>query len=222
MRLFRATVRTVCLGDYTREQVEAWAPDEVDMQAWGRSLAEHFTLVAVEQGRIVGFGDIASDGYLDRLYVSCDCLRRGVGDALCGRLERECGAATVVVHASVTARPFFERRGYRPVCEQRVERNGVMLTNYVMQRSRAGVWSRLRRWLSGLSFRTGVVVALVAVACYAVSFAQMLLPLPAAVKGVLWVVFFGLAKTAQYSALLILGKAGVGRLRAAFRRRSGR
>lgn len=28
--------------------------------------------------------------------------------------------------------PFFERRGYRDVREQQVERQGIMLTNFVM------------------------------------------------------------------------------------------
>lgn len=47
----------------------------------------------------------------------------------------------------------------------------------------------------------------------------MLLPISAVAKGVLWVVFFGLAKTCQYAAILILGKAGIDRLRRAFGRR---
>lgn len=53
---------------------------------------------------------------------------------------------------------------------------------------------------------------MVAAACvifYAVSFLQMLLPISAAMKGILWFVFFGLAKTAQYTAILILGKEGL-------------
>ena len=40
----------------------------------------------------------------------------------------------VTVHASETARPFFERRGYRVLRPQQVERRGQVLTNYVMER----------------------------------------------------------------------------------------
>ena len=39
----------------------------------------------------------------------------------------------VTVHASITARGFFERRGYRVVREQQIERRGVLLTNFVME-----------------------------------------------------------------------------------------
>lgn len=74
------------------------------------------------------------------------------------------------------------------------------------------------RWLARLSFRTGVVVAIVCALCYVASFAQMLLPMSAAAKGVLWVVLFGMAKTAQYTAILILGKEGIVRLRRILRR----
>lgn len=79
----------------------------------------------------------------------------------------------------------------------------------------------LRDRLCSMSFRTGVFVAALCAVCYAVSFAQMLLPLPVAAKGALWVVFFGLAKTFQYSAILILGKEGVVRLKALLRKQSG-
>jgi len=75
-----------------------------------------------------------------------------------------------------------------------------------------------KRWLASLSFRTGLVVGAVAIVCYIISFAQILLPVSAAAKGVLWIVFFGLAKTAQYTALLIIGKAGVGRIKMWLRR----
>lgn len=77
----------------------------------------------------------------------------------------------------------------------------------------------IKRWLQGLSFRIGVIVLLCAIPLYIISFAQMLLPISAALKGTLWVVFFGLAKTAQYGGLLILGVEGVKRVKAALRRR---
>lgn len=79
---------------------------------------------------------------------------------------------------------------------------------------------KIKGWLATLSFRTGVIVGFICLACYAISFAQMLLPISLGAKSALWVTFFGLAKTAQYSALLILGKAGVQRVRKLLRRRA--
>ena len=72
---------------------------------------------------------------------------------------------------------------------------------------------KIKDWLKGLSFRTGVVVLLCCIPFYILSFAQMALPISTEVKGVLWVVLFGLAKTCQYGGLTILGAEGVKRLR---------
>lgn len=82
-------------------------------------------------------------------------------------------------------------------------------------------WQRFKRWLSGLSFRTGVIVIALCIPFYILSFAQMALPISTEAKGVLWVVLFGLAKTFQYGGLTILGVDGWKRLKAYFKRRKG-
>lgn len=127
--LFYDTVHTVNARDYTPEQLDAWADGQVDLAAWDASFLAHTTLVAEAEGIIVGFADLADDGYLDRLYVHKDWQGRGVATALCDALP---GAK--LTHASLTARPFFEQRGWQVVKEQQVERRGVLLTNFVMKR----------------------------------------------------------------------------------------
>lgn len=67
--------------------------------------------------------------------------------------------------------------------------------------------------LAKLSFRTGVTVLLCCIPLYIMSFAQMALPFGGTVKSILWVVLFGLAKTAQYAGLTIIGVEGVQRLK---------
>ena len=138
VELFYDTVHTVNAGDYTPEQLDAWADGVPDLEQWRRTLSEHTALVAVEGERIVGFGDMAPSGYLDRLYVHKDFQRRGVASALCGALEDAVAAERIVTHASITARPFFEGRGYRLVREQHVVRRGVILRNYQMEKRRSG------------------------------------------------------------------------------------
>ena len=76
----------------------------------------------------------------------------------------------------------------------------------------------VKKWLSGLSFRTGVIVLLTCIPFYILSFAQMALPISVEAKGVLWFILFGLAKTCQYGGLTILGVEGIRRLKAKFRK----
>ena len=134
--LFYDTVHTVNARDYAPEQLDAWASGEVDLRAWDASFRAHTTLVAEAQGQIVGFADMDKRGYLDRLYVHRDFQGRGIATALCTALERACPSPLYTTHASITARPFFLARGYRVVRQQRVERRGVELTNFVMEKIR--------------------------------------------------------------------------------------
>ena len=133
--LFYNTVHTVNAKDYTKEQLDVWATGQVDLQKWNQSLQEHFSIVAVERSIIVGFGDIDQTGYLDRLFVHSAYQMKGIATAICNRLESEV-RGDIVTHASMTARPFFEKRGYKVMKEQQVERQGIFLTNFVMTKKR--------------------------------------------------------------------------------------
>lgn len=133
--LFYHTVHTVNAKDYTKEQLDVWATGQVNLKKWNQSLQEHFSFVAVDDDVIAGFGDIDKTGFLDRLYVHSDFQGKGIATALCNQLE---GAveANIVTHASITAKPFFEKRGYKVAKEQQVERQGIYLTNFVMIKER--------------------------------------------------------------------------------------
>ncbi|MFR2157064.1 MAG: GNAT family N-acetyltransferase [Evtepia gabavorous] len=111
--LFYQTVHTVNRRDYTEKQLDAWAPKDIDLGVWDRSLQVHHTLVAVEDGCAVGFGDIDSNtGYLDRLYVHKGPPGHGNATALCDRLEAS--AAGLLCHPRLHHRAaFFEKEDIR-------------------------------------------------------------------------------------------------------------
>lgn len=134
LTLFYDTVHTVNARDYTPAQLDAWAPACPDRARWARTLQAHTALVAVEDGHLVGFGDMDETGYLDRLYVHRDHQGQGIGTALCDALEAAVPGRELTTHASLTARPFFARRGYRLVCTQQVVCRGVPMTNHRMIR----------------------------------------------------------------------------------------
>lgn len=131
--LFFNTVHSVNVKDYTKQQLDAWASGQVDLEKWDHSFQEHFSIVAVENDIIVGFGDIDKTGYLDRLYVHKNYQGKGIATAICDQLESKI-KENIITHASITAKPFFEKRGYKVVKEQQVERNGIFLKNYIMEK----------------------------------------------------------------------------------------
>mgnify|MGYP006864383189 FL=1 len=81
----------------------------------------------------------------------------------------------------------------------------------------SSVKDRLKNLLSKLSFRTGVIILISCVVFYILSFVQAFLPLSTSTKGVLFIVFFGLAKTTQYTGLAIVGVQGWQRIKAYIR-----
>lgn len=132
--LFFDTVHSVNAVDYSPEQLNAWAPQDRDLEEWNCSFLEHRSLVAVWKDKIVGFADFAEPEYLDRLYVHREFQHQGVATLLCDHLEGSAAVQKLITHASITARSFFEHRGYAVVKEQQVERFGIWMTNFVMEK----------------------------------------------------------------------------------------
>ncbi|MCI6639717.1 MAG: GNAT family N-acetyltransferase [Pygmaiobacter massiliensis] len=131
--LFYNTVHTVNAKDDTEEQLNVWAARPIDLEKWNRSLQQHYSIVAIENGVIVGFGDIDKTGYLDRLFVHANHQGEGIATAICDQLEHAI-RGNITLQASITARPFFEKRGYQVIKEQQVERQGFFLKNFVMKK----------------------------------------------------------------------------------------
>lgn len=107
--LFYNTVHTVNAKDYTKEQLDVWAIGQVDLEKWNQSLQEHYSIVAIENEVIVGFGDIDKTGYLDRLFVHADYQGKGIATGICNQLEQTI-QGNITTHSSITAKPFFEKK----------------------------------------------------------------------------------------------------------------
>ena len=124
-RLFYETVRSVNLQDYSEQQVEAWAPAVPDWEIWHSRMTRRCTLVAEEDGEIIAFAELERDGHLDMLYCRNDVVGCGVGRSLYGAVELKAvglGLESIFADVSITARPFFEHRGFSVVGKQTVIR----------------------------------------------------------------------------------------------------
>jgi putative acetyltransferase len=109
--VFEKAVRLTASGDYSQEQVEAWAPSDFsasDLADWGVERAAAETVVAAEGDQVLGFSDLVDGRLLDVLYVVPAAGRRGIATALLTEivsLARDAGAPEVETYASLTARP---------------------------------------------------------------------------------------------------------------------
>lgn len=139
--VFRSSVRLVASRDYTLDQVMAWAPDEIDYATWAKRYETRQGWVAQVGPKIVGFIELEGQDHLDMMYVHPAHQRQGVATALLNHLEsaaREFGASRLRTEASITARPFFERRGFRLIAERTVVLRGQSFINYRMTKPLEG------------------------------------------------------------------------------------
>lgn len=135
LALFRKTVYKINRRDYTPQQIDAWAAETIDRDAWSSRFGGRFAYVAELDGHAVGFADMSPDGYLDRLFVSADHQRQGIGKMLLQVLiarGQETELQQIWTDASITARHFFEAAGFIVLKQQRVECRGMTFINYRM------------------------------------------------------------------------------------------
>jgi putative acetyltransferase len=137
LALFWDTIRRINIRDCSSAQVAAWASDDIDTVSWFGRFAGRYVPVAEEAGRPIGFAELEPDGHIDRVYVSADHQRRGIGRQLLAAVvaeARRVGLARLFTEASITARPFFEAQGFAVRAPQVVRCRGAEFVNYRMER----------------------------------------------------------------------------------------
>jgi putative acetyltransferase len=137
VKLFYDTVHEVNIRDYTQAQVDAWAPADIDIASWTTSLSSKFTFVAEEGKKIAGFGELEPNGHIDRFYCHKDFQGKGVGTQILAQIELRAKILEIrklFTEASITAKPFFESKGFMVIKQQEVERRGQKFINFVMEK----------------------------------------------------------------------------------------
>jgi len=107
------------------------------MEHWRRRFSERIAFVAEHDSEIVGFATLEPDGNLDYIYAHRRFQRQGVASALFQRIEQEAisrGVTRIFTEASITARPFFDRLGFRMIASQRIKHRGISFINYRMEK----------------------------------------------------------------------------------------
>lgn len=136
VEIFLRAIREVASNDYGPAEIDAWAKVE-DREAWAARRASRPAWIAEIDGKPAGFTDLEPDGHLDMMFVHPEYQGMGVASLLLQAVETQArlwGLSRLFTEASITARPFFERRGFVLIAQQSVERRGQTLTNFRMEK----------------------------------------------------------------------------------------
>lgn len=132
--VFTSAITLGCVDDYSPEQIQAWVPRQYSHEKWTARISIIKPHIAVLNGKIVGYADIQADGYIDHFFVHGRFQGQGIGKALMETVLANLTSNTKAYsHVSITAKPFFERNGFKVLRENVVDINGVKLNNFIME-----------------------------------------------------------------------------------------
>jgi putative acetyltransferase len=135
VQLFRDTILTINRKDYNETQVNAWADSSKNTDRLKTKLDEQYFIIAENDSVITGFSSLTPAGYLDFMYVHKDHQHKGIATQLLNEIIKQAlkwELPEITTDASITAKPFFEKCGFKVTAEQKVYIIDVMLVNYKM------------------------------------------------------------------------------------------
>lgn len=135
--MYIETIKWVCKSDYNPLQINAWISGLDDTERWLKVIHSQFVLLAINDTKIVGYGTLKDGNYIDFFCVHKDFQRQKIADNLFNQLETEAikeHSKTITADVSITAKPFFEKKGFITKSEQKNIRLGVELINYKMEK----------------------------------------------------------------------------------------
>ena len=136
--IYYHTIHNVNIRDYSEEQVNAWAPSSsLELKKWKEKWEKIVPIVALSNNQIVGFTEFEPNGHIDCFYVHHEFQSKGIGSILMKAIEdkvKQENITRIYAEVSITAKPFFEKKGFKVIKEQRVSIKKVRLTNFLMEK----------------------------------------------------------------------------------------
>lgn len=132
------TIHNINSKDYSPEQINAWAPvSSLETDGWMHKWQKLIPIVATIDKKVVGFAELENNGHIDCFYCHHEYQGCGVGSALLNEVEKSARKSKLnklFAEVSITAKPFFEAKGFTVTKQQSVVVREVELTNFVMEK----------------------------------------------------------------------------------------
>ena len=135
--VFHSAVHQLASGHYTAEQIEAWAPADLDPHYWTARIQAIKPFVVEEGELIIAYADVQANGYVDHFFVRGTHARRGAGRMLMEKIHEVAARAHLAElssDVSLSAQAFFERFGFHVVERRAPLIRGVALDNALMRK----------------------------------------------------------------------------------------
>lgn len=136
--LVKSTIRAINKADYEPDEIEDWASCSDDLAHLSDLINHLYFIVSLgDEGQITGCSSIRKDGYLHSMFIHKDYQHRGIASFLLSKIEEyatERHMTVITSEVSITAKPFFEKKGYRVEEDKKRKARNLYLTNYWMKK----------------------------------------------------------------------------------------
>ena len=137
--IFHRAVEGIAPRHYTPGQIAAWLSDPPTAQSVAEDSCDGRQVFVVADGddKPVAYIDLEPDGHIDMLFCLPEAAGRGLGSALCVRVEqaaRQAGMTRRYVEASELAKPVFQRHGFSVLARRDFDLAGAAVHNYAMEK----------------------------------------------------------------------------------------
>ena len=133
--LFTKSIKSTCTKDYSPEQIQVWTSSVHNKERWEKLLSDQFVLIAENDIEMIGFGSLARGTYLDFMYVHPHYQRQGIASRIYRELKKESqkqGHHQMTADVSITAKAFFESKGFTIIKENKKHVRGIEIRNFHM------------------------------------------------------------------------------------------
>jgi putative acetyltransferase len=136
------SIYTLCSHDYTTEEIQAWGNVKYSEDIWQKTVNDDYALVVEINDKIEGIchGRIRDDGLgeIVGLYFTQKIAGKGIGRIIFGKVTNELasrGAKEFIIFATITARGFYEKMGFKVVKPIKTRVRGVTIDSFEMRMS---------------------------------------------------------------------------------------
>lgn len=133
--LFTNTIHNVNIQNYTKDQIEVWAPSTINYEKWKERFTQSKPYIAKENNKILGFFEFEKDGYIDCFYVHYNYQGKGIGSLLLNKIlkiAKKNNVDIIFANVSITAKSFFEKNNFKVKNKNIIKRDKSELINYTM------------------------------------------------------------------------------------------
>ncbi|WP_375580684.1 GNAT family N-acetyltransferase [Marivirga tractuosa] len=137
-QLFYNTIQAINSKDYPKDEIDDWSSWHTDIDKWKKRVNEQYFIVAKLDDKIVGFSSLATDGYLDLMFVHKDFQGHGIAKALLTDIKNKASIQQndlIYSDVSITAKGFFEKHGFEVEKQQLKKSKKKELVNYRMTKT---------------------------------------------------------------------------------------